>query len=73
MKYQVTRTHNPDLIPRRVKYDTHLFHQYNWGVRKAINAYDEDQVIANGHARRVGRFVRYSDLPSVPGLDPAGQ
>jgi hypothetical protein len=69
----VTRTHNPELIPRRAKYDGQLFHQYNWGVRKAIRAYDEDQAIANGKAQRIDGRVRYPNVPSVQELDPAGQ
>lgn len=27
---------------RKAKYDPYLFHEYNWGVRKAIRAYDAD-------------------------------
>ena len=26
----------------RVKYDSRLFHEYNWGVRRAIRTYDAD-------------------------------
>jgi hypothetical protein len=47
------RWENRDNPLRRSKYDARLFHEYNWGVAKAIKAYDEDMAV-----QRQGKYPK---------------
>lgn len=49
-------------IPRRLKYDTRLFHQWNFQVRVSINAYDAD-IIKNYGPDQVEHECRECEEP----------